>query len=499
MNSEMESSQPPITNQLTDIVGLRLSGIFPKGKEPSIATLRSWTKLRRIPCHKVGHFIYFDPADVLAHSRTKLRVAANKLDAVVVRRQRPDLASTEHDGAILPRWSHAGREPFKISNFKNPSGENCFRVSGLLQGLRIRRNFRTRPEAEAKCQLLEIQRLDAENRFRTVVTQLTNDQLREAEAAFQIMGENPLHTLLFHLQHSLAHHAKMGYRKMLSEAVAGYIADRTREHERSVLSLAQLGTTTCAMNALQRHFLDQPVSQFTGEQLLPFIERGRSTLKTYNNRRSLVSNFFRYAVQHGWAAENPVEKTPYYRVTHSRGSAKTISAERAAALMGYLETYKGGTLVPYFSLCLFAGVRPCFKTGEISKLQPESVMLDTRAIHIEPSVSKVRMKRVVTIQPNLAAWLSAYPLDLFSILPLHLPKTHREVFAKFGLGHDILRHTFISMFVGKFRSVGEAALQAGNSEDVIRKFYLDLKSPVEGERFFSILPKAPTCTADVVT
>jgi len=162
------------------------------------------------------------------------------------------------------------------------------------------------------------------------------------------------------------------------------------------------------MNALQRHFLDQPVSQFTGEKLLPFIERGRPTLKTYNNRRSLVSNFFRYAVQHGWAAENPVEKTPYYRVAHLRGSAKTISAERAAALMDYLETYMGGTLVPYFSLCLFAGVRPCFKTGEISKLQPESVMLDTRAIHIEPSVSKVRMKRVVTIQPNLAAWLSAY-------------------------------------------------------------------------------------------
>jgi hypothetical protein len=32
-----------------------------------------------------------------------------------------------------------------------------------------------------------------------------------------------------------------------------------------------------------------------------------------------------------------------------------------------------------------------------------------------------------------------------------------------------MRHTFISMFVGKFRSMGEAALQAGNSESIIRK------------------------------
>lgn len=45
-------------SQLTDIIGLRLSGIFPKDKEPSVRTLRDWTKLRRIPHHRVGHFVY---------------------------------------------------------------------------------------------------------------------------------------------------------------------------------------------------------------------------------------------------------------------------------------------------------------------------------------------------------------------------------------------------------------------------------------------------------
>jgi hypothetical protein len=60
---------------------------------------------------------------------------------------------------------------------------------------------------------------------------------------------------------------------------------------------------------------------------------------------------------------------------------------------------------------------------------------------------------------------------------------------QFGLSHDVLRHTFISMFVGKFRSMGEAALQAGNSESIIRKHYLDLKSTAEAEQFFSIMPK----------
>jgi hypothetical protein len=46
------------------------------GKEPSIRTLRSWTKLRRIPYHKVGHFVMFDVQEVTVHIRTKLKVPA---------------------------------------------------------------------------------------------------------------------------------------------------------------------------------------------------------------------------------------------------------------------------------------------------------------------------------------------------------------------------------------------------------------------------------------
>jgi len=61
---------------LTDINGLRTSGIFPQGKEPSIRTLREWTKCRRIPFHRLGHFVYFDIAEVATHIRVKLLVPA---------------------------------------------------------------------------------------------------------------------------------------------------------------------------------------------------------------------------------------------------------------------------------------------------------------------------------------------------------------------------------------------------------------------------------------
>jgi hypothetical protein len=108
------------------------------------------------------------------------------------------------------------------------------------------------------------------------------------------------------------------------------------------------------------------------------------------------------------------------------------------------------------------------------------------------------MKRNVTIAPNLAAWLTAYPLAKFPIIPANLQHQRARIAEKFGLSHDIMRHTFISMHVAKYRSMGEAALQAGNSESIIRKHYLDLKTPAEAEQFFSILP-TPVATATTAT
>lgn len=217
--------------------------------------------------------------------------------------------------------------------------------------------------------------------------------------------------------------------------------------------------------------------------------RGTPSLKTFNNRRGVLSTFFVFAFRKDWIATNPIEKTPYHRIRHRRGSAVTITADQTAKLMAYAETYRGGILVPYFALCLFAGIRPCVLSGEIMKLRPEHVRLDTGTIHIEPEVSKVRMKRLVTIQPNLAAWLRAYSLDRYVIVPDNAQRLRRKVFEEFDLTHDVMRHTFISMHMAKFRSMGEAALQAGNSEAIIRKHYLDLKSPAEAEQFFGILPK----------
>jgi len=214
-----------------------------------------------------------------------------------------------------------------------------------------------------------------------------------------------------------------------------------------------------------------------------------------------LNTLFKFCVEKGYVSTNPVANIRQHRVKKQRATPATLSAAQSGALMAFLETYAGpqrkkryisgepGCLVPYFALCLFAGVRPDWRHGEIGKLPPEDFQYETQVIHIEPHVSKVGQKRTIKIQPNLALWLEKYPPERFTVHSQSLfEKMCTEIRNKFGIGHDGLRHTFVSMLVGAFRSVGDASLQSGNSESVIRRYYLDLKSEDEAERFWRICP-----------
>jgi integrase len=378
---------------------------------------------------------------------------------------------------------------FAVSRFENRNGATSWRVSGTLAGVRIRKNFPSREEAAAEKSTLELRAAQASSGQHVVATSLTIDQVREAESAFRRLASGTP-SLTFYLDYALTHYRAPDRDQPLAAAVAEYLASKGRESDQHLISACQVNNIRKELALLQAHHPAGSVAQLTAVQLKAFCERGKPSLKSQNNRRGILGTFFKFAFQRDWIAQNPVDKVPHHRIAHRRGSAPTLTAKQAAALMAHVEAQQGGALVPYFALCLFAGIRPCVRSGEILKLRPEHVRLETGVIHIEPEVSKVRMKRNVTIQPNLAVWLRAYPLDKFPIIiQANFQNVRARIAKDFGLSHDIMRHTFISMHVAKFRSMGEAALQAGNSESIIRKHYLDLKTLAEADEFFSIMPK----------
>jgi hypothetical protein len=80
------------------------------------------------------------------------------------------------------------------------------------------------------------------------------------------------------------------------------------------------------------------------------------------------------------------------------------------------------------------------------------------------------------------------PLTGGFILPEGHDRDIKEVRAGQTLGHDVLRHSFISYHVAAFRSKANTALEAGNSESIIDAHYLNLPTLKEGKTFFSIVP-----------
>ena len=62
---------------------------------------------------------------------------------------------------------------YVVSRFENRNGVISWRVAGLLHGIRIRKNLKTRPEAAVEKVALEIQALQSTSGLRSIATALT--------------------------------------------------------------------------------------------------------------------------------------------------------------------------------------------------------------------------------------------------------------------------------------------------------------------------------------
>lgn len=73
---------------------------------------------------------------------------------------------------------------FTVSQFRNRNGTTSWRVDGRLNGVRIRKNFKTREEAVVEKGLLELKVVQSDAGMHSACTFLSEAQLREAEAIF---------------------------------------------------------------------------------------------------------------------------------------------------------------------------------------------------------------------------------------------------------------------------------------------------------------------------
>ncbi len=361
---------------------------------------------------------------------------------------------------------------------------DTFLLSGWLNGRRIRRHFKDRDEALGEKNRLEV---EAANRGEIQVraTRLSAVQLAEAESAMARLGPK---SLTLAVDWFLTTYKPPAASIAIETAASAFLAERSA-HVRATA----LGDYRRTLAWLKAAFPGRAVHSVSTADVQGFLGNRGIGKKRFNNLRGDLNAFFAWCqlAPREWTTINPVKPIPKFRIL--RGVPEIISAEVARKLMAFAEAYKSGAMVPYFALCLFAGVRPSFQHGEIRKLAdlPDpSKPIDQAlgVIRISPEVAKTKSVRQITIQPNLAEWLVRYPLRKYPLIPANAQSMISAVRKQFALCDDVLRHTFISMHVAKFKSLAAAALEAGNSETMIRRHYLNLVGETEAERFWSITP-----------
>jgi integrase len=201
--------------------------------------------------------------------------------------------------------------------------------------------------------------------------------------------------------------------------------------------------------------------------------------------------FFGYARQHGWTQVNPITDVPKAKVTP--GTPGILSVEETERLLEAASE----EMLPFFALGAFAGIR----TAELQRLEWSHVRWEEKLIEIPALSSKTASRRLVTLRPNLLAWLAPYRTRKGKICPDRLHMRLKQDRVRAGILRwppNALRHSFGSYHLAHFRSAAETALEMGHVNAAITfRHYRELVTPGEAERFWRIAPvvKAETIVA----
>lgn len=404
---------------------------------------------------------------------------------------------------ILKEKDSIGSEEAKVyeHRYKKRGVEyTAFMVRGWKEnGKWQRKQFSSREEADAKAVSVNMNLKNTGRKRSLVLTSLDEVRINQAESAFSRLGN--AYKLDDVVTFFLKHNRPPDFTVSILDGLKFYIDEKENEGVRA----PTIKKTTTILKSFANHAGNPLVHTITEESVTAYLKSLRSLdgvtaakKKTWNNHRNEIASFFLWAAKKDlttnrpWTFSNPTEHIPAFsakRVAEQRPEIATTSPERVRELFSFLVQYKEGRLVKWFALAYFAGIRPSTDQGELAKLaerEDELINLTTGRILLPADITKTKDSRPIVISSNLKAWLEAYKDK--PILPVNLKNDYREIRKKFGLQNDETRHSFISYHVALNRSIGDTALEAGNSERMIKKHYLDHRSKEDGQAFFSIVP-----------
>lgn len=256
-----------------------------------------------------------------------------------------------------------------------------------------------------------------------------------------------------------------------------------KEKELSGKSPRYLKDLKLRLGAFAASFPERLVAEVTRDDVEQWlIGLGLSPTSRNNYRRVLVV-LFNFARSHNLCAANPAEHVGVAKVVDKPPGILTPA--EAASLLKAAED----PLVPYLAIGLFAGLR----RAELERLDWREVKLSQGYIEVTAQTSKTSRRRLVHIEPNLAAWLRPHrrpegPVwpENFEILFESARKTARIT----DWPDNALRHSFASYHLARHRDAARTALELGHkSTTLLFTNYRELVTKSDAIRYWAIKPQ----------
>lgn len=266
----------------------------------------------------------------------------------------------------------------------------------------------------------------------------------------------------------------------LDQLRSEYIAAKTAQGLRP----ASLSSIRSTLDLFIRAHPCQRAKAVTAGMIAAYINKPQWAQKTRLGHLVNLSAFFQFAVRRGHIKVNPctaVDKPIVEFLT-----PEILTPAETAALLNACERHDP-ELIGHAALCAFGGLRPM---SEVARMTLGAILLDRGVI--QPStMNKTRRRRLVTVQPNLKAWLERWLPHGWRFQPPNFWARWRSVRAIAGITHwpaDVLRHSFVSYHLALLDNDALTAKEAGHSQSELHESYKALVTKPEAEAYFAIMP-----------
>ncbi len=342
-----------------------------------------------------------------------------------------------------------------------------------------RKFFKTRAEAEGAA-MRQRTLLERYSREAVGLSQREMSDFIEAKRKLAAYSETINDAVKFRIDHL----ERVRRHGITVAQLADEVVEAKRRDGRSSVYLRDL---RYRLNRFVQDFGYRPIAGITVDELDNWLRALPYSPQSRTNYRTIIGLLFSHAESRGIIDRNPIPRTAKPKLIDRPPEIFASDELRALLEAGNRTAHD---MVPMLAIGAFAGLRE----AEIQRLDWSEVDLARGHIEVKAAKAKSARRRIVPIQPNLAAWLQPYSGLTGRVVPSGARRKLDRVRKAAELvrwPNNGLRHSFASYRLAAIHDAPRVAAELGHtSPQMIYCTYRELVLPEEAERYWQIAPTA---------